>query len=65
MIGHLGAEGPARGLDLGARPFDIAKTVEHDVRALLCQRLGDAEADAAGGSSDESSFAFQHWEVSE
>ncbi|MNV63233.1 hypothetical protein D3C71_1558160 [compost metagenome] len=65
VVGHLGAQGPARGLDLGARSFDIAKTVEHDVRALLCQGLGNAKAYAAGGSSDESSFAFQHWEVSE
>ena len=32
--------------------------VEHDIGALRGQRLGDAQADAAGGSGNEGSFAF-------
>ncbi|MNZ93880.1 hypothetical protein D3C78_1129720 [compost metagenome] len=60
VVGHLGACGAASGQHFGARPVDIPKTVEHDIRALLSEGLGDAQADAAGGTSDKSSFAFQH-----
>ena len=38
----------------------IAKTVEHDVRALARQRLCNPQADAAGGAGNEGGFAFQH-----
>ena len=35
----------------------VAKAVEHHVGALACQGLGDAQADAAGGTRDQGGLA--------
>jgi hypothetical protein len=47
--------------DFSLGAFHIAKTVEHDVGALGGQGFGDAQADAAGGAGDESSFPLSMW----
>lgn len=38
----------------------VSKTVEKNAGALGCQRPGNPQADAAGGTCDQSSFAFEH-----
>ncbi|CFN77967.1 Uncharacterised protein [Bordetella pertussis] len=38
----------------------VAESVEHDVGALLRQRAGDPQADAAGGTGDDCNFSFEH-----
>ena len=65
VVGHAGACGLAGGQHLGARTVHVAKAVEHDVRPLARERLGDAQADAAGGAGDEGGFAVQHESLSE
>ncbi|MNR28926.1 hypothetical protein D3C85_1462750 [compost metagenome] len=45
--------------DLGQRRARVAEAVEHDVGACAGQHLGNAQADAAGGTGDECSFASQ------
>ena len=49
-----GGFGPQR-LDLGG----VAEAVHHDVGALGRQRMGDAQADAAGRSGDEGDFPLK------
>jgi hypothetical protein len=61
-LAHVGAVVPhldARAAT-SARALHVAKAVEHDVGALAGQRLGNAQADAAGGAGDECGFAFEH-----
>ena len=53
-------------LTVSAMPGDtnpgIAETVENDVRAVLGESGGDAQADAAGRTGDDGDFSFQqHW----
>ena len=60
--GEWTAPHPELALDPGALPLDrrrLAEAVEDDVRALLGQRAGDGEADAAGGAGDEGGFALK------
>ena len=65
MVGDLRAGGFAGGQHFGTGTIHIAKTVEHDVGALAGQGLGNPKANAAGGTGDEGSFAFQHKSLSE
>ena len=44
VVGHLHAQFS----DFGLGAFGIAKTIQHDVGALLGQSLGNAQSDAAG-----------------
>ena len=34
--------------DLGTRAIDVAKPIEHHIRTLARQRVGDGKSDAAG-----------------
>ncbi|MNC32070.1 hypothetical protein D3C75_804120 [compost metagenome] len=45
--------------DLGQRRGWVAEAVEHDVGACAGQHLGNAQADAAGGTGDECGLAFE------
>jgi hypothetical protein len=57
VVAHVGRPS---GLDLGLGAVGIAEAVEHDLGALGSQGLGDAQADAAGGASDEGSLSCEH-----
>ena len=59
MVAHLDA-GRGHSGNFGFGAFYIAKTVQNDVGALLGQGFGNAEANAAGGAGNESSFSFEH-----
>jgi hypothetical protein len=56
MVGRLHAQGA----DTVKRALRVAEAIEHEVRALARQGLCDAEANAAGGTGDEGSLAFDH-----
>ncbi|MNZ77545.1 hypothetical protein D3C78_960910 [compost metagenome] len=64
-LGHLAKVGRmVRSLhpmlrNLGQSRCRVAETVEQDVGASAGQHLGDAQADAAGGTGDECSLAFE------
>ena len=59
-VGGVVAELRVDALELGARRVDIAKTIEHDVGPMAGQHLGDAQADAAGGTGDQCDLAREH-----
>ena len=65
VVGHLHLRRSACGQNFGTGAVHIAKTIEHDVRALAGQGLSDSEANATGGAGDEGGFAFQHESLSE
>ena len=59
-VGHIGAV--VDRADFAALALDVrggAEAVDHQLRALGGERLGDGEADARGGSCDECDFAFE------
>ena len=61
-LAHVGAVVGDLDAVLGDRrlgPFDVAETIEHDIGALLRQRLRNTQTDAAGGPGDQCSFSFE------
>ena len=60
VVVHRNSVGLAGGGHLGLGALRIAKTVQKDVGPLGCQRLCNPEADAAGGTCDQSCFALEH-----
>ncbi len=64
-LGHVGAVvDRAQLLTFAIDIGGVAEAVDHQLRALASERLGDREADARGRARHESNFAFKKHAVS-